>query len=387
MRENRLWGVGAELFLLLLAVFGESAVPVIAMIAVPLVSGISLLLVKFYGKNLSLSLSMQDLAEPGDSLSGQIKVTNEGKYPFSLVRVEIETKNLLTGEGSLDAIPISIGAKNESIAEIEVACSRCGRVRVAVTDVRLYDLFGFFSVSLLCEAKTKALILPDIFPMEVTVGKSNTAEPECDTYSPYKAGNDPAETFEIRDYEPGDPLRSIHWKLTGKFDRLMIREAGLPVNESILILFERICPDGATLASPAVRAALGEIVVSLSQSLTERNIAHTVGWLRSENGTFLGHRVDSEESFQLIMAEVLSVYEMYGEEDTIESYLKTNDIHTYSNIVYISARDSERFSLIPDQIGKTMILCSDHGIVGSDEHSVYAVTPMDHAESLYQVLI
>ncbi|MBQ6810297.1 MAG: DUF58 domain-containing protein, partial [Firmicutes bacterium] len=204
---------------------------------------------------------------------------------------------------------------------------------------------------------------------------------------PYKAGNDPTETFGIRDYEPGDALRSIHWKLTGKYDRLMIREAGLPVNESVLILFERICPESSSFASPSVRAALGEIIISLSQRLTEMNIAHTIGWLRAENGTFLGHRVDSEESFQLVMAEVLSVYEMRGEEDTIESYLKTNDLNTYSNIVYISSHETENLSLLPHLVSKTTILCSEREFAADVADRYYAVTPSGYASELYQILI
>lgn len=387
MRQHRLWGIGAELFLLLLALFCESAVPVVAMLAIPLASACSLVLVKLRGKDLTLSLTLHDIAEQGDPLKGRVTVVNRGRCPFLLVCVMTETKNLLTGETVKDAIPLSVGIRGAAASDIEVTAASCGRVRLSVTEMRLYDLFGFFCIKVPVDTKTKALILPEIFPMVITVGKSNTVEPECDTYSPYKSGNDPSETFGIRDYEPGDPLRSIHWKLTGKYDRLMIREAGLPVNESVLILFERICPNSASLVSPAVRSALGEIAVSLSQRLTEMNIAHTIGWLRAENGTFLGHRVDSEESFHLVMAEVLSVYEMRGEEDTVESYLKTNDVHTYSNIIYITAHSGDHFSLIPDTIRKTMIRCSENDAPAQGEDRMYAVTPYDYSDTLYQMMI
>lgn len=379
--------MAAEIFLLILAIWGESAVPIIAMVAIPLIAGVSLLLVKIQGKHLSLILQMNDLTEPGGSLIGQIKVANQGTFPFSLISVEVETKNLLTGEVHSDKIPVSVGTKSEAVAKLEVNCTLCGRIRLTVTEIHLYDLFGFFYVTVPCKEKVKALVLPNIFPMEITITKSNTVEPECDTFSPYKAGNDPTETFGIRDYAPGDALRSIHWKLTGKYDRLMIREAGLPVNESVLILFERICPDSANFASPAVRAALGEIAVSLSQSLTERNVAHTLGWLRSENGTFLGHRVDSEESFQLIMAELLSVSEMRGEEDTIESYLKTNDINTYANIVYLTAHSADHLSLLPDLASKTAICCTEKEVAEGTEERSYIVTPKDYDTALYQIMI
>lgn len=387
MKRHLLYGIASELVLLCLLIFGESLVPLLLMMALPLISGISLLLVGIFGKHLFATLTMDDLAEQGNSLHGQLVVRNDGRIAFPLVCVVVETKNLLTGETSWSEIPVSVPAKGEVVTDFELEVFRCGRVRAKIQKIKVFDLFGFFLLPVLCSEKKKALVLPEIFPMDITVTKSGAAEPECDTFSPYKAGNDPAETFGIRDYEPGDPLRSIHWKLTGKYDRLMIREAGLPVNESVLILFERICPSSSPFASPAVRAALGEISISLSQRLVEMNIAHTIGWLRAENGTFLGHRVDSEESFQLVMAEVLSVYEMRGEEDTIESYLKTNDLNTYSNIVYISAHETENLSLLPHLVKKTTILCSERGLASDTADQLYAVTPSDYASALYQIYL
>ena len=43
-------------------------------------------------------------------------------------------------------------------------------------------------------------------------------------------------------------------------------------------------------------------------------IAHTVGWLSAGSGAFAGHRVDSEETFQLLLTEILSVSELEGTE-------------------------------------------------------------------------
>lgn len=386
MDRNIGFGIGIEVILLLLALFGQSLVPLLLMLVLPFCSGLSLLLAFLFRKHLSAAVTLQDVAEPGQELKGTITVTNTAPVGFPTLRVVTESMNLLTGESVLDELPVALGSKASTNCAFSVAAVHCGRVRITVEKIRVFDMFGFVSFSVAMDAKIKSLVLPEMFPMDITVAKNSVIEPECDTFSPYKAGNDPSETFGIRDYEPGDALRSIHWKLTGKFDRLVIREASLPVNESVLILFERICPPRSNLASAAVRCALGEIAVSLSQQLTERNIAHTMGWLRAENGTFLGHRVDSEESFQIIMAEILSVYEMHGEENTIESYLKTNDINTYSNIVYISAHPAENFSLLPDLAKKTAILCSEGGDLGVDG-DLYAVTPADYAASLYQVLI
>lgn len=138
----------------------------------------------------------------------------------------------------------------------------------------------------------------------------------------------------------------------------MIRDASLPMDESILILFDRVCLPNQRGSSPSVRHALGEILLSLSHRLTEMNVAHTVGWMGAEGGDFVGHRIDSEESFQLILSEILSVSVYRGKEDTVEGYLKTGDDDRYANIVYIGTAPSESLAMLPLSRRKTMILCN-----------------------------
>ena len=39
-------------------------------------------------------------------------------------------------------------------------------------------------------------------------------------------------------YQEGDSIRQIHWKLTGKLDKMMIRQRSFPVDDTVLILAE-----------------------------------------------------------------------------------------------------------------------------------------------------
>ncbi|MGM9567253.1 MAG: DUF58 domain-containing protein [Clostridia bacterium] len=388
MNKRVLYVSGIVVALLVLAIFGESILPLLLIAAVLLIIAVSSVLNRLFAPRMEVSLSLGDLSGPGEPVSGEIAVENPCRCPFPVLRVVVEIKNLFTGEKAEDTVALVVPGRGRAVSSFHAVSAHCGKAAVTVKSLKVYDSFGTAALFVPKELSQYALILPELFPIDVTVAKSGVTEPECDRFSPYKAGNDPSETFAVRDYEPGDALRSIHWKLTGKYDRLMIREASLPVNESVLILFERVCPPGQPWTSPSARHALGEILLSLSHRLTEMNAAHTVGWLRSENGTFVGHRIDSEESFQLILPEILSVSEIRGEEDTVEGYLKTGDHGSYSNIVYIASSPSETFSVLPQTVRKTMILCSERES-GTDfaGGEVYAVTPENYRNALYQVLI
>lgn len=388
MIKKILCGLGGILYLLLLAIFGESVIPLLLIFAILLIIGISLLLSFLFASHLEVVLEMTDLAEKQQPLQGEITITNHSLCPFPVVRAVIEIKNLFTGETSEQSVAFVVPPKGKAASDLTVTSAYCGKMVVRVKCLKVCDYFGMAALSIPKELSKEALVLPEIFPLDVTVAKSGVIEPECDTFSPYKAGNDPSETFGIRDYEPGDAMRSIHWKLTGKFDRLMIREASLPENESILILLERVCPEGRSFSSPAVRNGIGEILISLSQRLTEMNLAHSVGWVQAESGVFMEHRIDSEESFSLMMSEILSVSEIRNNEDTVESYLNSGDYDRYANVVYLGSSPIESLSLLPLMVRKTMILCTEEpDAVAAVDGEIYTVTPENCKTALYQVLI
>ena len=75
-------------------------------------------------------------------------------------------------------------------------------------------------------------------------------------YSGARPGDDPGETFDIREYQEGDSIRQIHWKLTGKLDKMMIRQRSFPVDDTVLILAEPFLKEKA----PAVAQTLGRSV-------------------------------------------------------------------------------------------------------------------------------
>ena len=359
MKANIICTAVGAVLLLVLAVFSQSLMPLLLMVAFLLLVAGSLCVQRLGAASLSASFELEELAEKNQSLKGQLIVYNRGRIPFPVVRAIVETNNLLTGEKTVTPVPVGIGPRGAATSTLTFSSAYCGRLKVSVSKLKIYDFFGLV-----------------------------VTEPECESFSPYMAGNDPSETFAIRDYEPGDSLRSVHWKLTGKFDRLVVRESSLPMNESVLILFERMKKDDEAFAAPEVRNAMGQILLSLSNQLAEMNLAHTIGWLRAENGTFIGHRVDSEESFQLVMAEVLSVSEISGEDDTVEGFLKTNDHDSYSNIVYVTAHSSEHLSLLPLMARKTMILCGkEETDIDLVDGTVYTVTPDNYETALYEILI
>jgi len=121
---------------------------------------------------------------------------------------------------------------------------------------------------------------PPLFDVRITLAENETVTADSERWSSNHPGHDPSETFGFRTYVPGDPIRQIHWKLSQKTDSLMVRELGLPVAEEVLLLLDT-STTGKEDAADALDAAMTALL-SLSRSLTEQGITHSVGWKNRE---------------------------------------------------------------------------------------------------------
>lgn len=101
-----------------------------------------------------------------------------------------------------------------------------GAVKVEIRRVRVYDLLGLFWLPGVCPPAATLTVLPTPCPpepvpeMTALLGQTQTLRP--------KPGGGFAEEHDLRDYRPGDPLNSIHWKLTSKMNAPIVREALIP---------------------------------------------------------------------------------------------------------------------------------------------------------------
>lgn len=389
MRKNAII-FGVWLFLLtVLFLFTDHPMPLFLLFASVLVPTISIGVNAISIRFLEVTIVLPENGEKEQRFVGEAKIKNLSRFPVPVASLVLCCKNHLTGEKITSLVGFSVPPKGETISSLVCTAEHCGKISVIVTKIKIYDFFGLLPVSRKCEAKADTLILPTMFPLDVTVGKSSSPQLDCDAFSPYKAGNDPSETFAIRDYKPGDSLRSIHWKLTGRFDKLMIREASLPIHESVLILFERVEQRGYAAPPAEVSAALGEIVVSLSGSLTAQGCSHSIGMLNPGNVYFSDYLVDSEESFSLILPQILSAASVRFDGDTVDYYLKSFDSCPYSNIIYISSYPAANLTLLNPMSRVTMILCKTEETRAAAENgvTVYEVTPDHFDQGLYQILI
>lgn len=260
-----LWGIllaGA----LGLYLFANSAgtLCVLLAAALPLLSAVSLLL----PRQITLTLSAPETVGRGEQMTCTLTVSSSG-LP-ALLALTVEAENAFTGEHSAKTIKLSARKQPVSLSW-QLAGTHCGVVRLSCTRVRELDCFGLFSRKRICAAQAEIMFPPQTFPVSVCLDQAAEVLLDSESYSAQKAGNDPGETFRIREYVPGDPIRQIHWKLSEKMGTLMVREFGLPAMNRLLLVF---LPDKSL--SPEHLDAMLDTMVSVSSELLRQELPHTL---------------------------------------------------------------------------------------------------------------
>lgn len=245
---------------------------------------------------LSLALSLPGLAGAmiqvlpaaptaalGEQVLFQVSLRAPSPLPLIRPRVRLAWTNQLTGEaGETDVVlrplePLSV----------PVPAQHCGRLVCRAQRARCCDLLGLFPLPLRRAREGALLVLPPRLDADgldaLAVGRSER------TVLKPRPGGGPGEDYDLREYRAGDPLRSVHWKLSSKKDELVVRETLEPQRAAILVTYDHFGP-------PEELDRTFARLCALSRWLLEQNRPHHIQWAAPLTGAAEDRGVDSERS-------------------------------------------------------------------------------------------
>ena len=83
-----------------------------------------------------------------------------------------------------------------------------------------------------------------------------------------RKGNDITEILDLRDYQKGDSIKTIHWKLSKKMGHKIVRELDTPANQETIVLFAL---SDRNIDKPWYRDSLVKMISQVSKNLLEND--------------------------------------------------------------------------------------------------------------------
>jgi uncharacterized protein (DUF58 family) len=304
-----------------------------AAVAVPVACAVML---RLCGSGLEFSIDAPKNVSKGQPARATVRVRARNMLLPGIVRAELGCGNMLTGERAVTPVSFAVSSRRGDSVDLEIGSGQCGVLTFDVGGMRVYDLLGLTYLRGRAAARGACLVLPDVVTSEIVIGQPGAGEGGFE-YSANKPGYDLSEPLSIREYVAGDSLKSIHWKLTSKFDKFMVREPGLPAEKSVLLLLETGVPSPGPLPEPRVRATVAEAFLSLSQGLLAAGVQHTVGWQDRNEEAFVRLSLDSEDDVPGVLPKVLAAGYGFDEIGCLRRYARTIDGVDQAHVVIVSA--------------------------------------------------
>lgn len=170
-------------------------------------------------KHLSLTREMRyGWAQVGDELEERLTLVNQA--PFPATWVEIEDHSTLPGyQASLATVT---DANSTNSLTTRGTCKRRGLYLLGGTRLLTGDPLGIYTVSIEDPASQTLLILPPVVPLP---GLSLTPGGYLGEGRPRPhMREETVRAASVREYQPGDSLRRIHWPSTAKHNKLHTRQ-------------------------------------------------------------------------------------------------------------------------------------------------------------------
>jgi len=149
----------------------------------------------------------------GETIRVKLIVENRGFFPVSCVLVALRWSAPGEKEYTVRKWLRGFGRGCEEI-ELELSASHCGAAQLGITKARVCDYLGLFSLPVKGRRSLEFCITPVVTP----ISQEEMLYPLVGT-----AGERDGDLF-LRDYQPGDSLQRVYWKLSARVGELQVRE-------------------------------------------------------------------------------------------------------------------------------------------------------------------
>lgn len=279
-------------------------------------------------KKVTFSLDAPTALQKNEDGNVALMAKNESRLPLPLVCCRVTAENELTGETRSETLLFSLPARGTRRLKLRFSSRCCGAVRLEGKRARVYDAFALLPLAVKTEAACRLCVQPETFAVGILPPESAETREDSDAYAPDRTGWDLSEPYQLREYAAGDSPRQIHWKLSCKLEKLLVREPSLPLRRSVLVFWERGAEE-----TPAEADAGAEITASVCRALLEAGVLPTLGWNEPETARCVLRELTAVEELAAALPRMLRVRARQTEEPGAR--LLHGQARRFGQVIYI----------------------------------------------------
>lgn len=146
------------------------------------------------------------------------------------LRIKLNAENSFINKNEKLKIEYAGTLKKPYYSKHNKLSKHCGCVNLTAKYAKVYDMTGIFFIPVRIDCNITCDIMPRAKKPSVLPDNSKIS---ILGYKPKNGGF--SDYYELREYRAGDSLKNIHWKLSSKYDDLIVREPSTPIYRQFYI--------------------------------------------------------------------------------------------------------------------------------------------------------
>ncbi len=179
--------------------------------------------------------------EKGSTSELAVTVTDPVYIPISDFEVTVNIESLFYGSDGPKTYSMTLKPHKDNTIAFPVTHDKYGIYRISLTGIAAYDHLHLFRFERTVTSACEITIMPDIPKREEPLEALETEGFDEFTDND-RRGSYSSNVTDIREYRDGDRLSRIHWKLTEKLDKLIVKENEATSSNEITVLLELYQP-------------------------------------------------------------------------------------------------------------------------------------------------
>lgn len=226
------------LCIILLAVFYRQPFFVFACLLLTFLPFLSYFAIFHTAQRLTLSLSSPSLyGIKGSRFPLIIKLHNPTLFPVQRAEITLHVSSPFYANPNYETIIIPLLAHSHNEQRFMLTYEKLGCYQIQAVKVVVHDYLNFFSFPLNTDSRLEIKILPQA-EKEIEFHDAFYTEGFEEFEDVSQGGFTTADVTDIREYIPGDRLQKIHWKLSSKIGKWVVKESKAGATHSFIVLLE-----------------------------------------------------------------------------------------------------------------------------------------------------
>ena len=347
----------------------------------PLLSGF---LTAVWVHTLCLELSLPVSCSTGQEAAVHFKVTKKAGWIARQLVIPVTVYNRMFDRREKKWMSVYPGTRRQETFMMPLPTELCGEMKIRLEEIYCYDSFRLFRVKKSFHQEQVMMIYPALVPVNLMLRQRPKSKETGDIYDEDIRGHDATEIFDLRNYQEGDSIRAVHWKLSTKLEKLLVREFSRPASFDTILLFSLA---GRNRVPDRRITQVAVLALSVSEALLRLDMEHQVGCMT--DGKLLEMPVCSRTDSMKVRDSMMGMRSSEEPSAVIRSFMKMGRQFQYTKVIFVTAEiDDALLKTLGSQVNLTVILPVEKKEDYTDSSGGYEMLALsesdpDHSRYIY----